>query len=165
MRKLLLKLVVISIIGCSGQPFTESESKVEQGNNQAAAGGGSGGSQDEGGSVSVAGSQSQLAGCAGEPQEDTGGSQAQSGSGGASLVAGRPSMGEGGEGGQRIKFSDCLANHQTLACAQVCDSQPTCQGILDCFVRTNSDLTSDCPGFNDTGYSLALEAERNCCHG
>jgi hypothetical protein len=76
-------------------------------------------------------------------------------------AAGATQGGSGGGGASGI--SQCLANHQTLECAQVCDRQPVCQGILNCFVLNNSDSTSACPGFDDTGYSYAQQAVMACC--
>lgn len=160
-------LSITILIACSGEPFKESESKVEQGNYQAASSGSGPEDQTSGGEASQP---HPSAGSGGQPSPDAGGRAGAAGSGGASAMAGGPAMGEGGEGGiptsgGSSSIRECLANHQTLECARVCDSQPTCQGILDCFVRTNSDLTTDCPGFSNEGYSLALEAERNCCNG
>lgn len=164
-------LTLLLLLSCSGEEFQSND----KGNDTAPLSGesgetstsGSGGlSPSEGGSASGVGVGG--LGMGGKVSEELGGSSPQAGSSGASTMAGRPTMGEGGAAGQQsvggLNLSRCLAQHQTLACASVCDSQPTCQGILDCFVSHNSDLTTDCPGFNDTGYSLALQAERNCCN-
>lgn len=163
-------LITILLLGCSGPAFTESN---EEGSNQTdTAGGagespisGAGGSQGGSGGLGVAGTDSAAGNTSGGPSK--------AGSGGTSAMAGGPPMGEGGNSGEGGHLesagtysgpAQCLANHQTLECARVCDSSPYCQGILDCFVKTDSDLTSDCPGFSDTGYSLAAQAVRNCCH-
>jgi F5/8 type C domain len=69
----------------------------------------------------------------------------------------------GSGGGGAAEISQCLANHLALECAQVCDRQPACQGILNCFVQNNSDSTSACPGFDDTGYAYAQSAVTACC--
>ena len=156
-------LLILTLLGCSGPAFTESNEEVINSPNTSEGIGESpisraGSPQGGSGGAGVAGADS-VAG------NETGGALT-SGSSGASAMAGGPAMGEGGASGASSGMGprECLANHQTLECARVCDSSPYCQGILDCFVRTNSDLTSDCPGFSDTGYSLAAQAVRSCCH-
>lgn len=156
-------LITILLLGCSGPAFTETNEEVINPTDTSGGSGESpisraGGSQGGSGGAGVAGTDSVAGNEAGGPPT--------SGNSGASTMAGGPSMGEGGNGesGADSGPAQCLANHQTLECARVCNSSPYCQGVLDCFVSTNSDLTSDCPGFSDTGYSLAAQAVRNCCH-
>lgn len=165
MRRLIITTVAL-ITACGGNEFTNVESGYssyvgEQYQGQAGTGGASL-------PVGEAGSETGISGF-GNGQGGMGQGTTGQGQSGANALAGGPSMGEGGEGGSfgpgDVGPRTCLANHQSLECARVCDSQPACQGILDCFVSMNSTLTSDCPGFSDTGYSLALEAERMCCHG
>ena len=157
-------LISILLLGCSGPAFTETNEERINPTDTAGGSGESpisrgGGLQGGSGGAGVAGAESVAGNETGSPPT--------SGSSGATAVAGGPPMGEGGSGGvssESREPAECLANHQTLECARVCNSSPYCQGILDCFVSTNSDLTSDCPGFSDTGYSLAAQAVRNCCH-
>lgn len=168
MQNALISFTLLLLIGCGGEEFTGYEQDVDT----SALGGGAGETTEDRGGASQGGSAG-IAGLAGSssPPGGSSGSTAGQGSGGATAVAGGPAMGEGGSAGCGQSEScgdpspsECLADHQNLECARVCNSQPSCQGILDCFVRTNSTLTSDCPGYSDTGYSLALQAERNCCH-
>ena len=157
-------LISILLLGCSGPAFTE---EYEERNYPTDTSGGAGeGPIDRAGAAQGSAGEPELAGAI-SAAGNTSGSPSTAGSGGASTMAGGPAMGEGGSGGAAELHNSpsvCLANHQTLECARVCNSSPYCQGILDCFVSTNSDLTSDCPGFSDTGYTLAAQAVRNCCN-
>ena len=159
-------LITILLLDCGGPAFTELN---EQDNNSSDTAGRSGLSTQAGGGNAQASAGG--AGVAGTSQSLGGEthSQSKSSSSGASAMAGGPAMGEGGTGSGSagegsLNSAACLINHQNLACAQVCDSSPYCQGILDCLVNANSLLTSSCPGFSDTGYTLAAQAVRNCCH-
>lgn len=158
-KKILLAFV---LLGCSGEPFKESESKVEQGNYQAASGGGGSEDQTSGGEASQP---QPSAGSGGQSSIAVGGRASAAGSGGAAAMAGGPAMGEGGAGGVPEGPRSCLANWQALDCARVCtNSQSDCQAVINCWV--SKDSLDGCDQFTSIGISYAQSAYQGCCnHG
>ena len=108
------------------------------------------------------------AGTAGLPDVSTGGSPGAS-AGGAGLDANVAGANVGGNGamagGPAMGPGVCLANYQQLYCASVCsDSEQTgCGEVIRCFIAHDSNSIDNCPGFDQTAYTLASQAERNCC--
>ena len=151
----------LALLGaCSGAPFTaepgtplnEAGAPPAQGGGPNAGIGGLGSaglnSASSGGVVSTAG---------------------QGGSGGTGVAGLAGVSGKGNAGGSGSSGSSsvraCLQGFESSTCATACtdNAQTGCVNVLLCFRNADSANLDNCPGYSQTAYSQALEAERNCC--
>ena len=150
-----LTLGVLLLLTACGPTFTASETN-EKGINPPATSGNSGtlASAGTGGLPVSEGGAQNVAGMAGL---DNGSSGANSG--GNPSLAGGPAMGQGG-----ASPAQCLADWRACDSSACSNSEQTgCGEVIRCFVSHDSNSIDNCPGYTQTAYQLASEAERNCC--